>query len=173
MQVSELKACSGVGEGGLSACSDADECTRTQCEEFGTLSRQVRDTLAIMQDAFISKHAFARRLRRNQTDVERRLWSALRGRRLALFKFRRQQPIGPYIADFFCSDARLVVELDGDQHGEIEHRKKDEMRTAFLEARGYRVLRFGNRDLIEDMQSVIEAIFVAADDRRRRTPDPR
>ncbi|HUO92747.1 MAG TPA: endonuclease domain-containing protein [Rhizomicrobium sp.] len=129
-------------------------------------------TLAIMQDAFLSKHAFARRLRRHQTDVERKLWYALRDRRLARFKFRRQQPIGPYIADFFCSDAKLIVELDGDQHGEIENRRKDEMRTGFLEAHGYKMLRFGNRDLIEDMESVIEAIFVAADDRRRRTPQP-
>jgi very-short-patch-repair endonuclease len=75
------------------------------------------------------------------------------------FKFRRQQPIGSYIADFFCSDAGLIVELDGSQHGEPENQEKDEKRTAFLESRGYKVLRFWNRDLIENMDGVLETIF--------------
>ena len=62
------------------------------------------------------KHDFARRLRRDQTDVERKLWYALRDRRHHGFKFRRQQPVGPYVVDFVCFEAKLVVELDGGQH---------------------------------------------------------
>ena len=139
---------------------------------FGIVSVGVRGTLAAMRDASILKHAFARRLRRNQTDVERKLWYALRNRRLAQFKFRRQQPIGPYIADFFCSDAKLIVELDGSQHGEVKNREKDEIRTEFLEPRGYKVLRFWNHDLIENFDGVIETIFGAASERRRDTPHP-
>ena len=61
---------------------------------------------------------FARKLRRDQTDVERKLWSALRNRRFHEFKFRRQQPIGPYVVDFVCFRRNLVIELDGSQHGE-------------------------------------------------------
>jgi len=114
--------------------------------------------------------AFARRLRREQTDVERKLWYALRDRRLGEFKFRRQQPIGPYTVDFFCSDAKLIIELDGSQHAEAENREKDEKRTEFLESRGYKVLRFWNCDLIENMDGVIETIFVAASERRRPHP---
>ena len=63
------------------------------------------------------KHDFARRLRRDQTDVERKLWFALRDRRLHGFKFRRQQPVGSYIVDFICFEAKLIIELDGGQHG--------------------------------------------------------
>ena len=105
------------------------------------------------------KYTFARRLRRDQTDVERTLWNALRNRRLGKFKFRRQQPIGSYIVDFLCCEARLVVELDGDQHALPENLEKDRMRTAFLEASGYRVLRFWNLDLIENFDGVIDRIF--------------
>ena len=81
------------------------------------------------------KHEFARKLRREQTDVERKLWFALRGRQFAGFKFRRQQPIGPYIADFVCFEARLVVELDGGQHGSDRGAVYDDKRTEFLKKR--------------------------------------
>jgi len=114
-----------------------------------------------MRDASLLNHAFARHLRRRQTDFERKLWYALRNRQLAKFKFRRQQPIGPYIADFFCSEVGLIIELDGSQHGEPENRRRDEKRTEFLESRGYKVLRFWNHDLIENMEGVLDRIFLA------------
>jgi very-short-patch-repair endonuclease len=107
------------------------------------------------------KHAFARRLRRDQTDFERKLWLALRDRRLSGFKFRRQQPIGPYVVDFLCCDAKLVIELDGSQHDLPENLEADRIRTSFLEGNGYRVLRFRNIALIENMDGVLEAIFLA------------
>jgi adenine-specific DNA-methyltransferase len=104
------------------------------------------------------KHAFARTLRREQTDVERKLWYALRGRRFLGFKFRRQQPIGPYIADFVCFEAKLVIELDGEQHGDDAHIAYDHARTERLLADGFRVLRFWNGELIENFEGVLEGI---------------
>jgi very-short-patch-repair endonuclease len=83
---------------------------------------------------------FARGLRQTQTDAETRLWSLLRDRRLGGRKFRRQHPIPPYVVDFYCDEARLVLELDGGQHAEMTER--DERRTAFLKERGLRVWRY-------------------------------
>ena len=91
----------------------------------------------------ISPHAA--RLRRAQTDVEQKLWLTVRNRRLDGAKFRREATIGRYIVDFLCVEAMLVVELDGGQHSE----EADAERTRFLEAQGYRVLRFWNNDVVE------------------------
>jgi len=91
--------------------------------------------------------AKARRLRRSQTDAEAKLWGMVRDRRLEGAKFVRQYPIGPYVADFVCRSAMLAVELDGGQHSESQ---ADEKRTAFLAARGYRMLRFWNNDIFDD-----------------------
>src|SRR5688572_22449162 len=87
----------------------------------------------------------ARRLRREQTDPERRFWYKVRNRRLGGYKFVRQEPIGPYCADFVCRDQKLVVELDGGQHAE---NVRDCVRDAFLVSRGYRVLRFWNHEIM-------------------------
>jgi adenine-specific DNA-methyltransferase len=105
------------------------------------------------------KHELARRLRRNQTDVERRLWYALRNRRFAGFKFRRQQPIGPFVVDFVCFEAKLVIELDGSQHGLPENTAADQERTAHLRREGFRVKRYWNTDLNENFDGVLEDIF--------------
>ena len=83
----------------------------------------------------------ARRLRRDQTETEHRLWSRLRSSQLEGFKFRRQFPIGPFFADFCCQEAELVVELDGSQHLDLSG--EDESRTEYLRNAGYTVLRFG------------------------------
>jgi very-short-patch-repair endonuclease len=104
------------------------------------------------------KHDFARKLRREQTDVERKLWLALRDRQFDGFKFRRQQPIGPYIADFVCFERKLIVELDGDQHGSEQGIAYDGARTRFLEAEGFHVLRFPNFEVIREFNAVLEAI---------------
>ncbi len=103
----------------------------------------------------------ARQLRRNMTDDERRLWSVLRRKNLSGFRFRRQQPIGRYIADFFCPAAKLIVELDGGQHAEEINMRRDEERARWLEARGYRVLRIWNLDLKRSPNDVYEAIYLA------------
>ena len=99
------------------------------------------------------KHEFARKLRREQTNVERKLWQALRGRQFSGFKFRRQQPIGPYIVDFVCLEARLIVELDGDQHGTNQGIAGDRIRTQALEQDGFRIVRFPNHQVTTNFAS--------------------
>jgi very-short-patch-repair endonuclease len=98
----------------------------------------------------------ARKLRRNQTDAERLLWSYLRAHLLAGFKFRRQQAIGQYIVDFVCFEARLIVEADGGQH--VDQLTEDGQRTAALGAMGYRVLRYWNHEILTDIQSILSDI---------------
>ena len=104
------------------------------------------------------KHDFARKLRRCQTDVERKLWYLLRDRRFAGLKFRRQQPIGPYVVDFICFEKGLVVELDGAQHGTDKAVEYDAKRTAFLKSQGLRVIRFWNHEVNEDIEALRDAI---------------
>ncbi len=97
---------------------------------------------------------FAARLRRDQTDAERRIWLALRNRRLAGAKFRRQVPIGPYVADFVCLDSKLIVELDGGQHGGPQ----DAVRQQWLEERAFQVLRFWNNEVTTNFEGVLTTI---------------
>jgi very-short-patch-repair endonuclease len=92
------------------------------------------------------------------TDAERKLWSALRNRQLDGAKFRRQQPIGPFIADFVCQERRLIVEADGGQHAD---NIGDTRRTEFLENKGYQVLRFWNNDILNNLHGVAQAIAAA------------
>jgi very-short-patch-repair endonuclease len=106
--------------------------------------------------------AFARTLRKNTTDAERSLWAALREFKQTGLHFRKQAPIGPYIADFVCHRAKLVVELDGDQHGADHTVAYDKARTAFLNSRGYRVIRFANWEVLREKQRVVDAIYDAA-----------
>ena len=101
----------------------------------------------------------ARRLRRDRTRAEAELWRVLRNRRLGGFKFRRQLPIDRYFADFACVEARLVIELDGSQHG--EQADYDARRTEALENAGYTVLRFWNRQVFEGLEGVIRTISQA------------
>src|SRR4051812_37557422 len=89
----------------------------------------------------VLKQGRARELRSSATEVERKLWSLLRRKQMAQLRFRRQQAIGPYIVDFYCSAAKLVIELDGDQHGEDKNMHYDEVRTRWLNNNKYRVLR--------------------------------
>ncbi len=102
-----------------------------------------------------------RDLRRNATDAEKLLWSILRNRQLGGFKFRRQHPIKPYIADFLNEEVKLIIELDGGQHAQDMQQSKDEKRTKFLEHKGYHVLRFWNNDVLQNIEAVIETIFEA------------
>ncbi|HXH00356.1 MAG TPA: endonuclease domain-containing protein [Sphingomicrobium sp.] len=107
--------------------------------------------------------AKAKRLRRDLTDAERRLWAVLRSRLFRCAKFRRQQPIGPFIVDFVCQQRRLIIEADGGQH-DI---RNDSPRTAFLEQAGYRVIRFWNHDIMTNLDGVAELIATAL-----ATPSP-
>ncbi|MEN3009753.1 MAG: endonuclease domain-containing protein [Candidatus Bipolaricaulaceae bacterium] len=103
----------------------------------------------------------ARRLRREMTPAERLLWYHLRDRRLAGFKFRRQVPLGPYIVDFLCAEKRVVVEIDGGGHNLPDERAQDLERTRFLEAHGYRVLRFWNNEVLGNLEGVLSVILEA------------
>ncbi|MEI6776014.1 MAG: DUF559 domain-containing protein [Chloroflexales bacterium] len=105
----------------------------------------------------------ARELRRDLTVAERRLWGALRGLQIGT-KFRRQHPIGPYIADFYARDANLVVEVDGDTHADTEAQTYDQNRSDYLESLGLRVLRFTNREVINQTEAVLHSIQTATSD---------
>jgi very-short-patch-repair endonuclease len=100
----------------------------------------------------------ARKLRTNPTDAEVRMWSRLRRKQLNGFRFRRQQPMGPYVVDFFCAEAKLIVEVDGGQHAEST---ADAARTDWLEARGYLVIRFWNNDVLANTEGVLLRILEA------------
>jgi very-short-patch-repair endonuclease len=99
-------------------------------------------------------------LRKNATQPERILWSILRGRQLGELKFRRQHPIEPYIVDFYCAEARLVIELDGESHHGRE--TYDEERSKYLRALGLTVFRISNDDVIGNLEGVGTAILKAA-----------
>ena len=105
----------------------------------------------------------ARELRRDMTLSERKLWSILCRRQLEGFRFRRQVPIGPYIADFACLEGALVVEVDGGQHMDAE---TDCARDAFLRGEGFHVLRFWNNEILANLEGVRMLIL-------RRLPDAR
>jgi very-short-patch-repair endonuclease len=98
----------------------------------------------------------AKELRRNLTSAEGILWSRLRNRQLGGLKFRRQHPIGPFIADFYCAEKRLIVEVDGDIHN--MQIKQDQARTMQFESYGYNVIRFHNEQVEQELESVLEAI---------------
>ncbi|HEY8615676.1 endonuclease domain-containing protein [Phenylobacterium sp.] len=101
----------------------------------------------------------AQRLRLEDTDAEARLWRSLRDRKLGGWKWRRQVPVGRYIADFLCPEGRLVVELDGAQHA--EQLDYDQRRTVYLERRGLRVLRFWNSEALTNTDGVCATILDA------------
>ena len=104
----------------------------------------------------------ARELRRDLTQAEALLWDRLRGGQLSGWKFRRQHPIGRFIVDFYCAEAGLVVEVDGGVHR--EQAEYDAVRTEMLEAEGYRVIRFGNHEIVEDLDGVLGRIMALVSD---------
>ena len=108
----------------------------------------------------------AQQLRRNATQPEQLLWSILRARRLGGLKFRRQHPIEPYVVDFYCAEANLVVELDGESHeGRQEY---DQHRESFLSNMGLTIIRVTNDQVLDNSDGVAEGILRAAGGRRRR-----
>jgi very-short-patch-repair endonuclease len=103
----------------------------------------------------------ARRLRANSTSAEILMWRQLRRLETKGTHFRRQVPIGPYVADFACLASRLVIEIDGSQHSEEPNKSRDEQRTGWLESEGYKVLRFWNNDITKNPAGVLEVIYAA------------
>ena len=99
----------------------------------------------------------AKNLRRELTREERQLWYLLRSRRFSHYKFRRQPPVGNYILDFACCEARLAIEMDGGQHG--ENREYDQQRTDWLKQKGWTVIRFWNNELWNNEESVLETVL--------------
>lgn len=112
-----------------------------------------------------------RDLRKNQTDAERKLWSVLRDRQLAGVKFRRQFSIGRYTLDFYSPAYKLAIEADGGQHYEDKGKRKDERRTAELSSLGVKVLRFSDREILNNLDGVYEVIRDVIE-RKKMTPSP-
>ncbi|MDP3879362.1 MAG: endonuclease domain-containing protein [Dehalococcoidales bacterium] len=101
----------------------------------------------------------SRQLRKDMTDAERTLWAKIRMRQLKGYHFYRQKPIGDYIVDFYCSKAKLIIEIDGSQHFSDEMAEDDRIRDEYLSSLGLRVLRFTNADVLVHGESVIERII--------------
>jgi very-short-patch-repair endonuclease len=116
-----------------------------------------------LSDKSISSN-FGKALRRNGTPAERVLWSKLRNRQIGGIKFRRQQPIEHYIVDFVNFEIKLVIEIDGGQHNEDITIIRDEERTAYLNCRGYRVIRFWNNEVMDNLDGVLTKIREVAED---------
>jgi very-short-patch-repair endonuclease len=119
---------------------------------------------------FAGLSRLARELREKQTSAEALLWQLLRNRQLLGFKFRRQHQFGDYVTDFYCGDARLVIECDGAAHEPNEQWHHDQQRNAYMIAQGIRVLRFPNERILKDPESVLKEIArsLPADARRSR-----
>ena len=116
-----------------------------------------------------AKTTIARRLRRDSTEAENRLWTHLRNRQVAGWKFVRQLPVAGFYADFACREAMLIVEVDGSQHADSTY---DAVRTARLNAEGYRVLRFWNNEVLQETDSVLLAILEGLQGQRKQEGNP-
>lgn len=101
----------------------------------------------------------ARNLRKNMTEQERKLWQFLRKKSIDGLKFRRQYPIGNYIVDFICNEKKLIIEVDGGQHNEAQNIAYDKERTEFLESKGYKIIRFWNSDIDNNIEGVYQEIL--------------
>lgn len=112
----------------------------------------------------------ARRLRRDATKAEQRLWWKLRELKIKGLHFRRQVPFQTYVLDFAEHNARLAIELDGGQHAQAPHQKHDAMRDRVLSQQGYLTLRFWNVDIDENLDGVVETILTTAQNRLQRPP---
>jgi very-short-patch-repair endonuclease len=111
-------------------------------------------------------------MRKKMPDAEFRLWCELRNHGLDGLGFRRQQPIGHYIVDFFCPAAKLIVEVDGEQHALGNHPTTDAIRTEWLQAQGYTVVRFWTNEVMDDLDAVCAAILAASRGEWRSGPPP-
>jgi len=101
----------------------------------------------------------ARRLRKEMTDSEKKLWSRLRGKQIMDTQFYRQKPLGNYIVDFYAPKAKIVIEVDGSQHMEEDARQKDVLRDKYLKNQNLSILRFNNLQVLQELDSVVEVIY--------------
>ena len=116
---------------------------------------------------YLAEHKLlARELRKNMTETEQILWKRLRRKQILGVPFYRQKPLAQFIVDFYCAAAMLVIELDGSQHYAPDAQQYDAVRTQTLEAMGLRVLRFDNRQVLQELDAVIEVIFAEVEARR-------
>ena len=114
----------------------------------------------------------ARCLRKKATDCERILWRRLRNRNFARYKFRRQHPIEPYVLDFYCPAVKLAIESDGSGHGYRLRETREQAREEFLTSQGIAVVRFWNHQVREELDSVLQAIWLALEKRTTNDPSP-
>jgi len=101
----------------------------------------------------------ARYLRKQQTETEKILWKTLRNRKICKTKFRRQHPIDSYVTDFCCEEKRLIIEIDGKIHDEPENKEYDNIRSEYLELKGYKIIRFRNDEIKENLKTVVKKII--------------
>jgi very-short-patch-repair endonuclease len=116
--------------------------------------------------------ARARKLRLGLTEAEKKLWAELRNGQLGGFTFRRQHPIGPFVADFYCSSLKLVIELDGGQHTCNPNKQRDKQRTTWLRSRDIDVMRFWNNDVLNNTDGVLHSIAMRLAALSRNDPHP-
>jgi very-short-patch-repair endonuclease len=145
----------GEGAGAAHWTSNSHGFAQARMQADPALARTAREGCCFMRGAKVAEANKARRLLRNATIAEQRLWYRLRSRSLYGMKFVRQEPIGPYIVDFVCRERRLIIEVDGRQHAESE---RDLVRDRWLRDHKYRILRFWNNDVIQNTDGVLEAI---------------
>ena len=100
----------------------------------------------------------AKELRKRQTEAEKRLWFKLRDKQLYGAKFRRQEPVGNYIVDFVCFEKKLVLEIDGNPHKHTDVKRNDKQRTAWMQSEGFKVLRFWNADILNNIEVVLKKV---------------
>ena len=105
------------------------------------------------------KNLLARKLRKNQTSQERIIWNLLRNQQFQGLKFRRQYPVGDYIVDFICKEIKLIIEIDGGQHNSEEGIEYDLKRTEYLETKGYKVIRFWNNEIDNNLEGVYQSLM--------------
>ena len=105
------------------------------------------------------KNLLARKLRKNQTSQERIIWNLLRNQQFQGLKFRRQYPVGNYIVDFICKEIKLIIEIDGGQHNSEEGIEYDLKRTEYLETKGYKVIRFWNNEIDNNLEGVYQSLM--------------
>jgi len=125
-----------------------------------------------MKPYYKSLKPFSRELRSNMTDAEQKLWQRLRRKQIHGVQFYRQKPLLSYIVDFYCAKASLVIELDGSQHLEPEHRHKDADRDRALAEQGLRVLRFDDRQVLLETDAVVEVIYEIVGQRMKLGENP-
>ncbi len=110
---------------------------------------------------------FARTVRKDMRDAERKLWSALRGRALSGYRFNRQVEIGPYIVDFLCREKKVIVEVDGATHSDAHEVSADRRRTEYLESKGYLVFRAWNNEIYGNLDGVLDGLLQVLHSRPR------